>query len=295
MDLTPTTIRQLQTGFSRQFNVGLNRAETKLEQIATRIVSSTRITTYGWMAKLLKMRKWDGPRIIQNLNAYAYALENDLYELTVGVDVRDIRDDQLGVYSTLFEELGMTAKRWPSQLLKTVLQGGTVNNGFDSVPFFGSTHSLNSFGNQANNFTTTPLNSANFATVRSAMAAFTGEDGEPLGVEGNLLVVPPQLADTANTIVTATFGSSGATNIQAGQAKVLVVPELANQGTTWYLFDDSNAIKGLVWQIRKPPELVAKTKPSDDNVFFDHQLIWGSDAEGAAGYGPWFLSARAIA
>ena len=34
---------------------------------------------------------------------------------------------------------------------------------------------------------------------------------------------------------------------------------------------------------------------TDDNVFFDHQLIWGSDAEGAAGYGPWFLGSRAIA
>lgn len=295
MDLTPTSIRNLQTGFSRQFNVGLNRADSKLEQIATRIVSSTRITTYGWMAKLLKMRKWDGPRVIQNLGAHAYSLENDLYELTVGVDVRDIRDDQLGVYSTLFEELGMTAKRWPSQLLKTVLQAGTTNLGFDGVAFFGSTHPLNPAGNQDNDFAATALSAANFAVVRSAMAAFTGEDGEPLGVEGNLLIVPPQLADTAHTIVTATFGASGANNIQQGQARVLVVPELSNQGTTWYLFDDSNAIKGLVWQIRKQPELVAKTKPTDDNVFFDHQLIWGSDAEGAAGYGPWWLAARAIA
>jgi phage major head subunit gpT-like protein len=107
--------------------------------------------------------------------------------------------------------------------------------------------------------------------------------------------VPPALEDTANTIVTAEFGASGATNIQRGQARVVVVPELANQPTTWYVFDDSNAIKALVWQLREAPQMVAKTKIDDDNVFFERQFIWGVDAEGAGGYGPWFLAARAIA
>jgi phage major head subunit gpT-like protein len=295
MLITKAAIQQLQVGFSGIYRAGWNMTEPKLVSLATTVPSSTRTNTYGWMGRLLKMRKWDGPRVIQNLNTHAYQLENEPYELTVGVDRDDIEDDQLGVYNPLFEELGRNAQKWPDQTLKTALQAGTTNLGFDGVAFFASTHPLNPAGNQANNFTGTALSTTNFATVRAAMAGFTGEDGEPLGVNPDTLIVPPQLADTANTIVTAEFGASGATNVQRGQAKVVVVPELANAATTWYLADNSNAIKGLVWQLRKAPEFVSKTELTDDNVFFQKQFVWGVDARGVAGYGPWFLMSRAIA
>jgi phage major head subunit gpT-like protein len=295
MLITKPALQALQTSFHSNFRVGWGITDPKLVGLATQVPSTTRTNTYGWMARLLKMRKWDGPRLIQNLNSHAYTLENEPYELTVGVDRRDIQDDQLGVYAPLFDELGRNAKKWPDQVLKTVLQSGTTNLGFDNVAFFAATHNLNPAGNQSNNFTTTALTGPNFSTVRAAMSAYTGEDGEPLGVQPDTLIVPPQLEDTANTIVTAEYGSSGASNVQKGQARVIVVPELANQGTTWYVADNSHAIKGLLWQLRKAPEFVAKVNLQDDNVFFERQFIWGVDAEGVGGYGPWFLMARAIA
>lgn len=295
MLITKASIQGLQTSFSSIYSTAWGSTEPRLLQLATTVPSSTRTNTYGWMAKLLKMRKWDGPRVIQNLNTHAYTLENEPYELTVGVDRDDIADDQLGVYNPLFEEMGRNAKRWPDQVLKAVLQLGITNLGFDGVAQFATTHPLNPAGNQSNNFTGTALSATNFAVVSGAMAGYTGEDGEPLGVMPTALIVPPQLRDTAHTIVTAEFGASGATNVQKGQATVIVVPELANQATTWYLADLSNAIKGLVWQLRKPPEFVSKTAVDDDNVFMQRQFIWGVDARGVAGYGPWFLMARAIA
>ena len=75
----------------------------------------------------------------------------------MGVNRDDIEDDQLGVYNPLFDELGRNARKWPDQVLKTVLQAGTTNLGFDGVAFFASTHPLNPAGNQSNNFTTTAL------------------------------------------------------------------------------------------------------------------------------------------
>ncbi len=291
MLITNTTIQTLQTTFSSSYRTGWNATEPKLTQIATVIQSSTRTNTYGWMARLLKMRQWDGPRVIQNLNTFAYTLENVPFETTVGVDRDDISDDQIGVYSPLFEELGRIAKRWPDQTLKAVLQGSAL--GFDGLPYFSAAHALNSSANQSNLFTSTPLSAANFSTVRAAMSAYVGEDGEPLGVHPNLLIVAPGLEDTANGIVKANYNAAGATNVQMGQASVLVVPELANQPTTWYLADVSNAIKPLVWQVRKEPQLVAKTNVDDDNVFFQRQFIWGLDARGAGGLGPWFLLSKA--
>jgi len=295
MELTVQNIKNLQTGYSAIYQQGWGAVDPQLEPLATPVPSSARTNTFGFLLNLLKMRKWDGPRLINNLKTGAYLLENEPYELTVGVDRRDIRDDLMGIYNSRFNDMGRAAKLWPDQTLNTALQAGTTRLGFDGVAFFSTAHPLNPAGNQSNNFTTTALSSANFATVRAAMASYTGQDGEILGVQPNTLIVPPQLEDTANTIVTAAVGVSGSTNVQRGQARVVVVPRLANQPTTWYVVDDSNAIKFLIWQLREAPIFTSKTSFNDDNVFFENQFLWGINSEGVAGYGPWFLAARAIA
>lgn len=295
MMLTPAAIAALQLSFSAIYRSAWDSTPEWGSDLATTVPSSTRSNTYGWMARLPSLRKWFGPRLIQNLSAHKYTIENEPYELTVGVDRDDIEDDNLGVYNPIIADMGRSARKWPDQLLKQILQAGTTGLGFDGVPFFSASHPLNPAGVQSNNFTSTALTGPNFALVRAAMSAYTGEDGEPLGVQPALLVVPPALEDTANTIVTAEFGASGATNVQRGQAKVKVIPELANQATTWYVADVSKPIKGLIHQLRKAPILVHKTAPADDNVFWQRQFVWGVDARGAAGYGPWFLMARCIA
>lgn len=295
MLITHANVQALQVGFRSQFDAGWRSTPTWSDRVATTVPSTTRTNTYGWMARLLAMRKWVGPRIIENLKSHAYQLENEPYEKTVGVDKHDIADDQLGIYTPLFQELGRVGRKWPDQTVKTALQGGLTNLGFDNVPFFSNAHPLNPAGNQNNNFTGTTLSTTNFAAVRSAMMAYTGEDGEPLGVMPNLLVVPPQLEDTAHTIVTAERGASGASNVQRGQAEVLMVPELANQGTTWYLADVTSPIKPLIWQLREAIQLAQLTQFTDQNVFMIRQFLYGLEGRGVAGYGPWFLMARAIA
>jgi phage major head subunit gpT-like protein len=295
MIITKSSIQALQVGFRSDFDAAWRSTPTWSERLATTVPSTTRTNTYGWMARLLAMRKWVGPRIIENLKSHAYQLENEPYEKTVGVDKHDIQDDQLGVYKPLFQELGRVGKKWPDQTLKTALQAGTTNLGFDGVAFFSNAHPLNPAGNQNNNFTGTALSTTNFAATRAAMMAYTGEDGEPLGVMPNLLIVPPQLEDTAHTIVTAERGSSGASNVQRGQAEVLMIPELANAGTTWYLADVNSPIKPLIWQLREAIQMANLTDVTDQNVFMIRQFLYGLEGRGVAGYGPWFLMARCIA
>jgi phage major head subunit gpT-like protein len=295
MELTVQNIKNLQTGYSRIYQTGWNTPTPKLEPLATAVPSNARTNVFGFLLNLLKMRKWDGPRLINNIKTGSYLLENEPYELTVGVDRRDIRDDLIGVYNSRFDDMGRAARLWPDQTLRAALQAGTTRLGFDGVPFFSTAHPLNPAGNQSNNFTTTALTASNFATVRAAMGSYTSQDGEPLGIQPNVLIVPPALEDTANTILSAERTANGASNVQQGQARVVVMPALANQPTTWYLVDDNNAIKFLIWQLREAPVFTAKTAFTDDNVFFENQFIWGVNSEGVAGFGPWFLAARAIA
>ncbi len=295
MLLTKTAIQALMVSFSMIYRSAWSETKEWGSTVATQVPSATKSNNYGWMARIPALREWLGPRVIQNLSTWSYTLENKPYELTVGVDRDDIEDDNLGVYNPLFAELGRAGRKWSDIQLKTVLQAGTSGLGFDGVAFFAATHALDPAGNQSNNFTSTALTQANWSAKRAAMRAYTGEDGQPLGVEPSMLLVPPQLEETAKEILVADRVATGGSNMTQGDAQILVVPELANEGTTWYIADLSRPIKPLIWQLRRALNLVAMVNPDDMNVFLMKQLMWGLEGRGRAGYGPWFLMARCIA
>lgn len=295
MLVTGANIEALNKGFSKIFRTAYDNTPEFGDRIATTIQSTHGTEVHGWMQRILKMREWLGPRLLQNLNTHDYTLTNKTFENSVSVGVNEIEDDSLGVYEPLFSEMGRTARKWKDQQLKTLIQAGTSGLGFDGVAYFASTHDLDPAGNQSNNFTSSALSATNFDTVWAAMASYTGEDGEPLGVMPNLLVVPPQLAKEAREIVAAEYGSSGATNVLKGVAEVLVVPELANEASTWYLMDTTKGIKPFIFQNRQSPTLTSMTNLNDPNVFERDAFVWGLKARGVAGYGPWWLCARSIA
>lgn len=53
----------------------------------------------------------------------------------------------------------------------------------------------------------------------------------------------------------------------------------------WYLFNNKQPMRALIYQERRPYSLTAKTAINDDNVFFHNEFLWGVDGRGAAGYG----------
>lgn len=56
-------------------------------------------------------------------------------------------------------------------------------------------------------------------------------------------------------------------------------------GAPWFLISSSQPLKPIILQQRKLPELVAKTRPEDDNVFEQNAFLYGTHARGAAGFG----------
>ncbi len=75
------------------------------------------------------------------------------------------------------------------------------------------------------------LNSSNYAAARTAMMSMKNEEGRPLGIIPNLLVVPPELEAQAKEILLAELvgigGGGTKSNIWRGTAELLVVPWLA--------------------------------------------------------------------
>lgn len=83
-------------------------------------------------------------------------------------------------------------------------------------------------------------------------------------------------------------GSNDNKNLLKGSAELLVIDELENEPTTWYLLDNSSMVKPFVVQERQAPNFVYLNNPTDPNVFFRKEFIFGVDSRSAYDVSLWF-------
>ncbi|MBF0568953.1 MAG: Mu-like prophage major head subunit gpT family protein [Nitrospirae bacterium] len=68
------------------------------------------------------------------------------------------------------------------------------------------------------------LDATNYAAARAAMMSYKDDQGRPLGIMPNLLVVPPALEGDARALLLNSMNAAGATNTWQGTSELLVVP-----------------------------------------------------------------------
>lgn len=70
---------------------------------------------------------------------------------------------------------------------------------------------------------------------------------------------------------------------------------LAGGGTPWFLIDDSQVVKPIIYQERKKPQFVAMDDPANPEVFKRNVFTYGVDYRGNVGYGFWQFAVRSAA
>lgn len=83
--------------------------------------------------------------------------------------------------------------------------------------------------------------------------------------------------------------------LDAGGNVTTVSNSLAGSGTPWFLIDDTQAVKPLIYQERKAPVFVPMDDPSNPEVFKRNQFVYGTDYRGNVGYGFWQFAVRSQA
>ena len=224
--VTPALLTALFTGFKTEFEQGKSEAEPQFNKIASVIKSTSASNTYGWLGKFPSLAKWIGDRNIQSMKSQAYTITNDDYESTVGVDRNDIEDDNLGVYSPIFKEMGNAAAIHPDEMIFPLLAAGFTTLCYDGQNYFDVDHPV-----------------------------YPKADGTGVAVS------------TAN-----------------------MAEDVAYEGEAWYVLDTSKALKPLIFQERKKPNLLAMTKMDDEAVFTRKEYRYGVDCRDAAGFGFWQLA-----
>lgn len=142
MIVNKTTLVTLGTAFSAAFSEGFGQAPPQHEPITMMTASMTSQNEYGWLGQMSSMREWLGDRTIDGLTQHGYAIKNRKFESTVSVRRDDIEDDNLGVYTPLFQELGRAAAAHPCELVFKALKDGFSTKCYDGQYFFDSDHDV---------------------------------------------------------------------------------------------------------------------------------------------------------
>ncbi|MBX3580827.1 MAG: Mu-like prophage major head subunit gpT family protein [Rhizobiaceae bacterium] len=140
MLVNAANLNALRAGFKTTFQGALSQAPSMYGRVATTVPSSTKEQKYGWLGKVPNVREWIGPRAVQNLQQHDYAITEKPWELTIGVDRDDIETDNLGIYTPMFQEMGMAAAAQPDLLVFSLLKNGFSTNCYDGQYFFDTDH-----------------------------------------------------------------------------------------------------------------------------------------------------------
>lgn len=140
MLINAANLDTLRVGFKTSFQGGLSQADQDWQRIATVVPSATKEQKYGWLGKIPNVREWIGARVVQNLMSHDYSIKEKALELTLGVDRDDIETDNLGIYTPLFTEMGMsTGAQWAT-MVYAQLKAGFTTNCYDGQFFFDTDH-----------------------------------------------------------------------------------------------------------------------------------------------------------
>jgi phage major head subunit gpT-like protein len=262
---------------------------------------------YGMLGAVPQIREWAGDRKFHSVRAAKFTIVNKLWESSIAVEKTAIQDDRLGVYSSMFEDLGVRAARHPDKLLL----GNLVANAesqlcLDGQFFFDTDHAWGDSGTQSNDLTS-DITTANDPTINefkdamegmlNAMLGFRDDQGELLhddavmsnagsGMELHLLV-PLRFLRVAREATSAGIAiNNGETNVPVFSCTVTATAHL--NANVFDLYRTDTPLKPYIFQARQPLSRVMKGM--DDREFKDVKFM--TEARYNVGYGAWWNAVR---
>lgn len=284
-------------GYRAEFMQRLEAVKTYVQDLATRIVSTTKIETYAWIGSTPPMREWGSGRLARGVFSESYNIENLKYESTLEVDRDELADDQHGQIRVRIGELAQRAARHKDTLIATMLASGASSgfNSYDGVTFFNASHESGKSGVQSNILTPSATDADNPTTAefRTALSAgiarllsLVDDQAEPMNydAEGLVAIVPPGMYITALEAINAAVVAS-TSNVLQSAARVIAFPWLTD-ASRWFLLKTDVPIRAFVFQDREPIEFTALEQESDAG-FMREKYLYGVRARYRITYGYW--------
>ena len=280
----------------------------------TQIVPSTKDAEfYPTLTQVPTMQQWEGRRRFERAGAkQSYMVMNAMYDAGISFPRTVFSDDQYGILMKKISDLAVEGKRKPMALAYDIINNGAISStsnadyavGIDGLPLFSASHpgkvditSTDTQSNTNGSGTSTTLTVDNLNAAVSAMKNFYDNQGRPMWIVPDTLIVPPALGMVARQILHSTWlmsvgpgGSSGTPttvsanlptfnvfNVDAGgDLKTIIETPYITSTTAWYVACTSRVAKPVLLQERMPPELTVKMDPNTSDLVFQTNDIYCS-------------------
>jgi phage major head subunit gpT-like protein len=280
-------------GLRSEFQESFDAYQSNSAGILMEMNSNGPSDSFAWLGSVPRMRLFDGERKPVQVGTYKYSIENEEYEASMAIDLKDVDDDQTGKYAILAGQIGESAATFPDELLYgTLLPGGFTGLAYDGQYFFDTDHQVGASGIQSN-VLTGKLGPTSFGAARTMFYRFKDDQGRPLNAVLDLvLIIPPELLAAAEALISTQKLSNGTDNPYYNAAEIRVNAWLTNTDT-WYLINKTGVIKPFVQVNRKREELAvlghiptAGTVVNQSEAEFMRRKVYtGTYWRGAVGYG----------
>jgi len=142
------------------------------------------------------------------------------------------------ILGRFFSQLGAAAGQLMDEQMYDVLTGGFSDTGPDGVALFHAAHPIDKTGGTVSNTGTSALDFAALAAGRAALRRLQTSAGMKMRVEPKFLVCGPELADTAQQLVSSQYTSASLqTNTFMGALTVVVSSQI-DDTDDWFLIGD---------------------------------------------------------
>jgi len=279
MAIDAELLKTISTGFEATFQETYNATSMELEELATLVVSGDLQESYPFLGNLPNMREWVGTRQHKELTSHNFTIVNKPYEATVPIPAKYIKYDKAKLFAAQIKTMAQNAKKFPNQLIASLINTGTVGLCYDGKPFFAADHEMGvaTYSNKS----TLPLNATNLGAAYDFMTAISNEAGVAMGVTPNLLLVGPKNRAAAKKLVGLDQNGTNE-NFQLVDFKV----STAITGFEWCLLDTTKAVKPFILQVAEDAEF----EEDDSLLFSEDKMLYGTKAFWNAGYALWQLA-----
>lgn len=286
MQITSATLRAINKQFRSLYDEGFATGPEFVTKYAMRTTATTAEGVYGWLGALPSMRRWLGDAVIQNLRTHAYAIPNEEFELTVGVDKVDIERDNLGVYSPMVTEIGSSAAQHPDELFFETLVGGFTKKCYTGKNFFDTDHEPVKGKIKFTNKGTKKLSVANYQAARQNLKSRRNPEGRPLNLGRDLvLIVSPAYENVGRAILISDKVNGGDDNVNKGTARLEVASWLSANEDMWFLIENGRKVKPFIHQVEKETQFHSLDDPNSSEVMLKKKFIHQAEGRYAVGYG----------
>lgn len=319
MDITPANLSIFFTALETRWSTAFETTETWSEKVASTYPVNTERWTTGWRDPTGPMTEWTGERNVEAVGLETYTVVIQNFQKTLGVDQFKLADDTHGIYFNLAQDFAVETKKWPDYQLRDLIlglnsQSSTARQlGIDGISHWNTAHPVDFFdaskGNYSNDFrggmsvggvtVGGALGVNPFNTLWQEFANRKKPNGQAMGLEPDLTMVPSQLKATAVTLLQSQFFAPATMGNLTGQVGSLDNPlkgwtdlfinkDLQSTSTLWWMLVTKYGIKPFSWLLRQSPDFVARIRPDDPAVFDLHTYLFGSMSRGAPAWSfPW--------